>query len=651
LLKKNQLHLVLTIYKILHLLTIFNMKKHLLNGVLAAFLAMSGFTSKAQVTVLNENFNGTGLPTGWTQVSNATDGGWLTGTNTALQSSAWSIPAFDGRMVATNDDKCNCNKADEDLFTPVMDLSALSNAFLTFDVFFGKGTYQGATEFAQVRISNDGGTTWSLLKELTGQSTWRNELIDITNYISTDVQIGFRYNDGSGWTFGCALDNIKVYEAYEYDVTTLSLDINQFNLVNTPQPISGRLRNLGAQTITSLTLNYSVNNGTPVTANLTGLNITATSYYDYTHATDWTPTSAGPYTIKVWATNLNGNADQFTANDEVSVAVIASNQVAQRKVLYEQFTSNTCTPCASSAPTIKNFLNSNGVNTPSGKMVAIKYHQNFPAPGTDAAYTAEMGSRRTFYGITGIPAAVASGNAYNGHSAFLTQAIVDRVYSQPTFLNIDLDYTYDITAKSINITVDLNPLYSYGSATKLHVVVIEDDVPNTKLPGGTTSQTEFYHIARKMLPNQNGTNIASFTAGQARNFTFTHTFDNIFNTMSGLSVVAFVQNSTTNEVFQVTSLSKDATSSQSDIYGAKNIKIYPNPMSTYSNVEFDVDGVQNINVQVMNSIGQLVESFDLNGVSGKYIHTLNTEKLENGIYILSTRMNGEVSNKKFVVSK
>jgi thiol-disulfide isomerase/thioredoxin len=43
----------------------------------------------------------------------------------------------------------------------------------------------------------------------------------------------------------------------------------------------------------------------------------------------------------------------------------------QRTVLFEQFTSNTCVPCASAAPVINNILNANNVNTPNGKVVSL----------------------------------------------------------------------------------------------------------------------------------------------------------------------------------------------------------------------------------------------------------------------------------------
>ena len=628
------------------------MNKFLLKSVALSLLAMTSLHGTSQTTVFNEDFSGTGsaLPAGWTQQTQATDGGWSLGTAGQLSSQAFTIPAFDGRMAGTNDDDCNCDKSNEIIITPVVDLSNLNNAFFSVDVFYRRGTYQGATEDADIRLTTDSGATWTVLKTLTGQTAWRNELIDLSNHLDSNVQIGVRYDDGAGWTFGAAIDNVKFFEAVDYDIAGVDLELYRFIQNNTATILQGRLRNLGGETVTSLTLNYQIDNGAVVSSNLTGLNIAPTDFYDFIHPTPWQPTNDADYNVKFWASNINGNVDQINDNDTLNKLVTVASQLAERKVIYEQFTSNTCGPCASVANNISNFLATNGVNTPNGKMVAIKYHQNFPAPGTDAAYTAESGARRTFYGVGAIPAAVAGGNAYNGHSAGLTQATVDEVHAQPTFIDIDIDYTYDVTAQSFEVEVDVNSFANYNEACRVYIALIEDEVSKDQL-GGTTSQQIYQHIFRKMLPNQNGTPINSFTNGQSQSFTFSHTLDTVFDLMSNISVVAFVQNNATKEILQAASLTKVATNVSNNIAEENNIDIFPNPSSNFTNVSFDLEGVKNVNVQIFNAIGQVVENFDLNGVSGKFIHTLNTEKYENGLYILSSRVDGKITSKKFVVSK
>jgi hypothetical protein len=45
----------------------------------------------AQATLLSEDFENPNFPSDWSQNTNANDGGWILGINTALESEYWSI--------------------------------------------------------------------------------------------------------------------------------------------------------------------------------------------------------------------------------------------------------------------------------------------------------------------------------------------------------------------------------------------------------------------------------------------------------------------------------------------------------------------------------------------------------------------------------
>ena len=118
-------------------------------------------TAKSQ-TIFSEDFEGTSgssLPASWSQSTLSTDGGWLSGTGTGLSSTSFGIPNHT-RILATNDDGCNCNKSADFLKSPAFDLLGYTTVYLSFDAFWFAGTYQGATESADLMGSVDGGTTW-----------------------------------------------------------------------------------------------------------------------------------------------------------------------------------------------------------------------------------------------------------------------------------------------------------------------------------------------------------------------------------------------------------------------------------------------------------------------------------------------------------
>ncbi len=91
--------------------------------------------------------------------------------------------------------------------------------------------------------------------------------------------------------------------------------------------IKGSLFNYGAIAITSLDLNYSVDNGATITQNISGLNILPYTSYDYIHSTPWNPSINGTYSIKVWTGNVNGNADMKTSNDAVSKSIVVGDAI------------------------------------------------------------------------------------------------------------------------------------------------------------------------------------------------------------------------------------------------------------------------------------------------------------------------------------
>ena len=57
--------------------------------------------------------------------------------------------------------------------------------------------------------------------------------------------------------------------------------------------LKGEIKNLGSTTINSMDVNYTINGGTTVTQNLSGLNIYPFTTYHYTHPTVWVPATTG----------------------------------------------------------------------------------------------------------------------------------------------------------------------------------------------------------------------------------------------------------------------------------------------------------------------------------------------------------------------
>jgi thiol-disulfide isomerase/thioredoxin len=624
------------------------MKKSILS-ILGVALMSFGVV-QAQTFFINENFNAAGVPAGWTQQTAATDGGWKVGSNTQLQSQYWPIPAFQGNMIATNDDACNCNKANEFLITPAINLAGAGAALLSFDYFYNNGTYQGATENLSVRVSTDGGTTFTLVEVIAGVGAWTNKLIDLSAYAGQTIHIGFRYDDGGGWLFGAALDNVQVYEPVMYDIAGISMPVAEYVLTNQPMNFAGVVQNLGSANVTSMRLNYSINNGAPVSQVVNGLNLNLTNNYNFSHGTAWTPTAVGSYTIKFWVDQINGNNDQNNANDTIVRTTYAAATLTQRKVLFEQFTSSTCGPCASADPTIEGYLNSNGVNTANGKMVAAKYHVNIPS--NCSGTTAETQARQQFYGVNSAPAARLGGNAYAGHPLNITQAMIDAEYARPAVFTIVPTGTFQ--GNALSVTVDVTSLVDFtGAGNVLHVVVFENNVPRASFSTASTSQQNFKYVVRKMMPNANGTTMPNMTAGQSQQFTFNHTITNLMaGNITNISVVAFIQNTSTREVYQANHAAFTGNVSVDEITMVPlNLLVFPNPTSSDANIMFSAE-TANATIEVVNALGQVVYTLNAGAINGDVMYSIPTDNLSDGLYMINVKTaEGVVSSTRLSVVK
>ena len=189
------------------------------------------------INVINADFN-TGA-NGFTSTGNAGSDFFVLGTAATASSAFWTVENTNATQFAyTNDDRCNCNKNNDMLISPVFSLAGLTNATLTFDHAFADAV---AAEVGEVRISTNGGGTWTTIQTLTNTSTalgggafstpWVNgNSINLAAYLGqTNLRIAFRYRDGNGWNYGMAIDNVRIFSN---TVAVIQEDVNSTNKDN-----------------------------------------------------------------------------------------------------------------------------------------------------------------------------------------------------------------------------------------------------------------------------------------------------------------------------------------------------------------------------------------------------------------------------------
>ncbi|GBL36303.1 hypothetical protein EMGBS15_18980 [Filimonas sp.] len=618
------------------------MKKILLLSA-AVTLSLGSF---AQI-IWQENFEsttGTAIPGTFTQTTLATDGGWKSGTGATLSSTDCPIPDHT-RFIATNDDACNCDKSADIVVTPSVNLTSYtSNVYLQFDCMFPGGTYQGFTEKAYISYSTNGGTTWTQLDTMVASLdfNWYQRTYALTAVLGqSDVKIAIKYYDGTGWLFGMAVDNMKIFVPSAYDMSVTSVTVPNFKAVGTV-PVTGVIKNMGINTITSFTLNYTINGGSAVSAPITGVNIPTFGTYTFTHPTNWNAATPGAYTVEAYATNLNGsNVDANTGDDKKSKVVNILSENVQRIPLFEVFTSSTCPPCNPGNANYHSIVDTK----PAADFVTVKYQQDFPGTGDPYCTTEAVNRRNTPYAINSIPRMEIDGG-WDGNAQSFTNTMYDE--ARLALAQYKMQGTFNVNNMTVSAKVKFSPLFN-ATGAKLYVAVLERETINNIKSNG---ETKFLQVMKKMLPNENGTALPTVaigswdslsfnyvfkgnyrlpTDGQTANIinhTIEHSVENFYNT----DVVAWIQ-AADKTVYQAVNLTSLTPTSTADFSASiSTIEVYPNPATDLINISMNLKINDEIMATMIDLKGNVIESKSVKMQAGKNAIQFNTSRLAAGTY-------------------
>ena len=222
--------------------------------------------------IIEESFD-SGIPNQWSQTSYASDGGWLYGDADQLDSDYWPIidPPDGTPFIATNDDGCDCNKSEDYLILPAVNFRSDSEfAFMEIEyVFRGQSwTNDNDEEYKEqlfLKVSQDEGISWDLVEEIPGDLTddWRIHRTDLSAYINSDnVIFAFHYFDDGGWTWGAALNKVKIVQPYTLDASIKVSDgFHPFIEIGKPFTLSANIENRGIETINNIVFDLIGPNG------------------------------------------------------------------------------------------------------------------------------------------------------------------------------------------------------------------------------------------------------------------------------------------------------------------------------------------------------------------------------------------------------
>lgn len=255
-----------------------------------------------------------------------------------------------------------------------------------------------------------------------------------------------------------------------------------------------------------------------------------------------TVTPSSPMNILI-TTNLAG--DENPANNSLAQFTQYFPGV-DRNILFEEWTSSTCGPCASNNPTIDAF-----VSARFDSIVPIKYHMNWPSPGNDPMYAHnpdQANDRRFYYGVNAVPHVIMDGVVNPSYpysnAASLPDAYIPRkAVGSPISMTVtDTRLPGDTIKTEIAIQI-VAPLKAGQYYLRVHAV--ERKITYATAPG-SNGETIFYDVFRRAFPTSLGTVIP--TAVGTHNFSFKYKLDTAVWVDSMIYTAAFIQNDATKEV-------------------------------------------------------------------------------------------------------
>ena len=303
------------------------MKNKVLQTVLsvtAALLLQLGLSAQ---TLLWEDFtNATMPPAGWSiQGLNAQ---WsISGSNIAGGSAPEAKFTYINQTTSTR------------LIGPAINTTGLTSLKISFRHFYDD--YTGAGPKAGV-ATRSGNGSWTSVWEINPSGNVGPEQVSITVTNSDvgkpDFQFCF-YLDGNMYNIDYwYIDNVLCLNPLQVDGFMVSLQ-NTASYFGGPSPVKGTIMNTGVDNITSLEINWQLNDGTPVSSQFSGLNIPTLGTFDFTTSELMNP-PVGEYQLKAWINKVNGAPDNNSANDTAITSVQRASLVIDRRPLYEEFTSS-----------------------------------------------------------------------------------------------------------------------------------------------------------------------------------------------------------------------------------------------------------------------------------------------------------------------
>jgi archaellum component FlaG (FlaF/FlaG flagellin family) len=305
--------------------------------IISTFSLLFTLSLISQNYYVKEDFNGGGLPTGWTNTAVTGSQVWNFGIDGATSSSNNKFTSGNQNINGTplayfDDDTLGLSSTNNfaRLATTVFDNSNDSLSFLEFDYNFKNNAAINDSFYVEIFDGSKWEKIFTKTTDDCGHYTtycltngFPHAKIDISNYKNTNCQVRFTYFDGNDWGWYAGIDNVKIYAPYENDlsVSTLVSPISRCGL-GAQDSVSIWIKNLGLQTVSNFSVGYQLNGQSPILETITD-SIKYLDSLQYTFKTTANFSSVATYNLSLYTAlgqeqdRTNDTLKAFITNDSL----------------------------------------------------------------------------------------------------------------------------------------------------------------------------------------------------------------------------------------------------------------------------------------------------------------------------------------------
>ena len=610
-------------------------------------------TEKTQSTLLNESFEGSFPPSGWTRFSDFSLEDWA-------QSSEKARTGTESAVAETG----YIYDKDIWLVTPAMDLSGAVRATLYF--YEDENGWDGSGGTNSIEISTtdaSSASSFTSILDMTPSNHINNGytgaavMVDLSAYVGeSTVYIAFHYHNPSSPNYQWFIDDVKVTTPSEHDAMVVSINMDSHYPANTVISPKATVRNDGLNTETfDVQFGYYDWDDNPVVLDTKTITNLAQNTNTEVTFDNYTIEKVG-YTFFV-ETVLSGDMDN---SNDLQTKFINSYDNQKVVVVPEEFTDTECTYCPGAAEALDSLHNAYPDN-----VAIIAYHGGYS--GNDPFDNTPASNRRSYYGITGFPTCVfggdrtqvggaAAGSDWSGiYSGYESKYLAER--DEYTPFTMSLRYTEN------GSTINMQSTTTYQSITNLKNLKLRYALCESHIAyNWETSMDSLHFVEREMYPDANGKTFNSSTTAPSVG---TQIVDEVsFTIPSGVvknncEFIAFVQNDDNKEILVAAKVK--LSDGPSAINDKENMNLptefalmqnYPNPFNPTTAISYRLAAASQVELTVFNAAGQKVRTLvNAKQGAGSYSVLFDARGLSSGIYVYRLTAGDITQIRKMVLIK